>query len=65
MIAQKFHFLKKSIFYAYNTEDSKVHYEAFEGQILKWTTSGELTIGLESHQGSKFWSNEQIFCDRN
>ena len=31
------------------------------GKFLKWTTSGELPIGLETHQGSKLqckqWAN--------
>ena len=45
--------------------DLKVDYETPKGQFIKWTTYGELVMGLESHQGSKSWSNRQIFCDRN
>ena len=28
------------------------HYETFKGQFIKWTISGEMPIGLESHQDS-------------
>ena len=57
--------MKKVYLLSHDTEDLNVNYEAFEGQFFKWTTSGELPIGPESHQDSKFWINRQIFCDRN
>ena len=39
------------------------NHETFIGQFIKWTISGELPIGLESHQDSLFWSNRPLFSE--
>ena len=41
----------------------KVKYETSKVQFIKWTISGELPIGLESHQDTWFWSNKQLFWE--
>ena len=39
------------------------HHETFEAQFIKLIISGEMPIGPESHQDSRFWSNKQLFSD--
>ena len=39
------------------------HHEIFEAQFMKLIISGEMPIGPESHQDSRFWSNKQLFSD--
>ena len=38
-------------------------YETSKGHFIKWTLSGELPIGLKSHQDSLFWSNRPLFSE--
>ena len=39
------------------------HHETFGAQFIKLIISGELPMGPESDQDSRFWSNKQLFSD--
>ena len=54
--------IKKTLSFVYVTMKTwNVQYETSKRQFIKWTISGELPIGLESHQDSYFWSTRPLF----